>query len=169
MAPAYLDLARGELRTRARRARSRLRRCTLCPRNCGVDRLAGELGECRSGELARVVSFGPHFGEEAPLVGRGGSGTIFFAGCNLTCVFCQNHDISSPAGDRGAWPAGTAVAAAPRPALDVLPGSLSWEQTPERIAHEAARYPQISRPPTVAECSEAVQETLAAGLWRLDR
>jgi uncharacterized Fe-S radical SAM superfamily protein PflX len=100
MAPTYRDLGVDKLRERAERARARLRRCALCPRECRVDRLAGELGECRTGALARVASHGPHFGEEAPLVGRGGSGTIFFAGCNLACVFCQNHDISRPAGDR---------------------------------------------------------------------
>lgn len=102
--PAYLALhASGELAARAARARARLRRCTLCPRRCRVDRVAGELGECRTGAMARVASAGPHFGEEAPLVGRGGSGTIFFAGCNLACVFCQNHDISQPAHDHPDW------------------------------------------------------------------
>ncbi len=95
MEPAYLGLvASGELASRAERAHARLRRCALCPRRCRVDRPAGELGECRIGALARVASAGPHFGEEAPLVGRGGSGTIFFAGCNLACVFCQNYDLS---------------------------------------------------------------------------
>jgi putative pyruvate formate lyase activating enzyme len=83
-----------ELRARAERARLRLRHCTLCPRRCRVDRQAGELGACHTGALARVSSFGPHFGEEAPLVGSGGSGTIFFAGCNLACVFCQNDNLS---------------------------------------------------------------------------
>ncbi|MFQ5826812.1 MAG: radical SAM protein, partial [Dehalococcoidia bacterium] len=66
----------------------------LCPRRCGADRLAGETGKCRTGQRAVVSSFSPHFGEEAPLVGGGGSGTIFFTNCNLRCVFCQNHDIS---------------------------------------------------------------------------
>jgi putative pyruvate formate lyase activating enzyme len=56
--------------------------------------LQDERGFCRTGRLARVASYSPHFGEEAPLVGRSGSGTIFFAGCNLSCVFCQNYDIS---------------------------------------------------------------------------
>jgi putative pyruvate formate lyase activating enzyme len=93
--PAYLRaLAPGELAARAERARVRLRRCLLCPRQCRVDRSVGELGECRTGARARVASAGPHYGEEAPLVGRGGSGTIFFAGCNLACVFCQNYDLS---------------------------------------------------------------------------
>ena len=75
-------------------AREKLRNCDLCPRNCGVDRLAGETGFCRTGESAWVASFAPHFGEETPLVGRNGSGTIFFTHCNLGCVFCQNYDIS---------------------------------------------------------------------------
>ncbi len=73
--------------------------CTLCPRRCGVDRLAGETGLCCAGRLPFVSSITPHFGEEAPLVGRGGSGTVFFSGCNLHCVFCQNFDIST--GDAG--------------------------------------------------------------------
>jgi putative pyruvate formate lyase activating enzyme len=66
----------------------------LCPQACGVDRTAGKTGFCRAGARARVSSYGPHFGEEEPLVGEGGSGTIFFAYCNLRCVFCQNYDIS---------------------------------------------------------------------------
>jgi putative pyruvate formate lyase activating enzyme len=72
----------------------RLSACDLCPQACGVDRMAGELGTCRTGARAVVASSGPHHGEERVLVGRGGSGTIFFAGCNLRCLFCQNHDIS---------------------------------------------------------------------------
>jgi len=68
--------------------------CTLCPRQCKVDRKKGETGFCGIGESAVVSSVGPHFGEESVLVGSGGSGTIFFAGCNLGCVFCQNYDIS---------------------------------------------------------------------------
>ena len=68
--------------------------CELCPRRCGVDRLQGEKGFCGVGELPVVASAGPHFGEEPPLIGYGGSGTIFMSGCNLGCVFCQNYDIS---------------------------------------------------------------------------
>ena len=83
-----------ELRERAARAKELLRQCTLCPRRCGVDRTAGEIGFCGTGELAAVASYAPHFGEEPPLVGRRGSGTIFFCGCNLGCIFCQNYDIS---------------------------------------------------------------------------
>ncbi len=74
--------------------REEIRHCTLCPRRCGVDRAAGQVGACGIGAQAVVASAGPHFGEEPPLVGPGGSGTIFFAGCNLDCAFCQNHDIS---------------------------------------------------------------------------
>ena len=82
------------LKVRARQAIARLELCQICPRHCRVNRLKGERGFCRVGRLSRVASYTPHFGEEAPLVGRGGSGTIFFAGCNLSCVFCQNYDIS---------------------------------------------------------------------------
>lgn len=68
--------------------------CTLCPRLCRVDRLSGEKGHCATGWEPFVASVGPHFGEEEPLVGTRGSGTIFLSGCNLHCVFCQNYDIS---------------------------------------------------------------------------
>lgn len=68
--------------------------CVLCPRNCRVNRSQGELGFCGIGDMPAVSSQGPHFGEESVLVGSGGSGAIFFAGCNLGCMFCQNYDIS---------------------------------------------------------------------------
>ncbi len=68
--------------------------CTLCPRKCNVQRSKGQTGFCGIADMPVVSSVGPHFGEESVLVGRGGSGTIFFAGCNLGCVFCQNFDIS---------------------------------------------------------------------------
>ena len=71
-----------------------LEECTLCPRRCGVNRLDGEEGLCLVGARAEVASAGPHYGEESPLVGTGGSGTIFLSSCNLRCVFCQNFDIS---------------------------------------------------------------------------
>ena len=71
-----------------------LENCCLCPRRCRVDRLKGESGKCSTGRHAVISSFGPHFGEETPLVGSGGSGTIFFAFCNLKCCFCQNYSIS---------------------------------------------------------------------------
>jgi len=68
--------------------------CVICPRHCGANRAAGEPGECGVGAVPLVASYGPHYGEEPELVGRGGSGTIFFGGCNLKCIFCQNYDIS---------------------------------------------------------------------------
>ncbi|MGB9593044.1 MAG: radical SAM protein, partial [Anaerolineae bacterium] len=93
--PAYLSLLRsGELKERVAEAYRRLERCDICPRRCGVNRRAGELGLCRTGEQAVISSYGPHFGEEAPLVGIGGSGTVFFTHCNLRCQFCQNYEIS---------------------------------------------------------------------------
>ena len=95
MRPSYLDLhARGELADRVRQAEAILEDCTLCPRLCHVNRLVSADGICRSGALPAVAACHPHFGEERPLVGRGGSGTIFFSSCNLRCAFCQNWTIS---------------------------------------------------------------------------
>ena len=94
--PAYLQLLRsGELKRRAAEAYARLEACELCARECGVNRrLSAEGAGCHTGERAIVSSYGPHFGEETPLVGRGGSGTIFFSWCNLHCQYCQNYEIS---------------------------------------------------------------------------
>lgn len=92
---AYRELhRRGKLRERVETALSVLGSCSVCPRSCAVNRLAGDAGECRTSRRAVVSSYGVHFGEEAPLVGKHGSGTIFFANCNLECVFCQNYSIS---------------------------------------------------------------------------
>ena len=92
---SYIELwSSGELKERIEAARAKLSYCDLCGHACHVNRRAGVLGVCRSGESARVSSYSPHFGEEKVLVGTGGSGTIFFTGCNLKCVFCQNWDIS---------------------------------------------------------------------------
>jgi len=94
--PAYIESYRsGLLSRRIRTARRVLRACTLCPRQCRIDRLKQvQTGTCNTQELAWVSSFQAHFGEEAPLVGSRGSGTIFFTHCNLLCNFCQNFDIS---------------------------------------------------------------------------
>jgi putative pyruvate formate lyase activating enzyme len=93
--PGYLALhGSGALQGRVEAACALTEVCRLCPRECGARRLDGELGLCGVGREAIVSSYGPHFGEEAPLVGRGGSGTIFFTRCNLQCVYCQNADIS---------------------------------------------------------------------------
>jgi putative pyruvate formate lyase activating enzyme len=93
--PAYLALLRsGELAERVKIAYQRMSCCTLCAVGCKVDRLSGVLGVCRTPARARLSSYGPHMGEEDPLRGFRGSGTVFFARCNLRCQFCQNHDIS---------------------------------------------------------------------------
>jgi putative pyruvate formate lyase activating enzyme len=94
LTPAYLRLPSGALAGKVKEAEAILKNCTLCPRECKVDRTAGKLGFCRTGDKPFVSSWGPHFGEERPLVGRHGSGTIFFSHCNLGCLFCQNYTIS---------------------------------------------------------------------------
>ncbi len=95
-APAYRDLLfNGELSRRVDQAWEHLRDCDLCARYCHVDRHTTIKGAvCRTGERATVHGYGPHYGEEDPLRGSRGSGTIFFSWCNLRCVFCQNWDIS---------------------------------------------------------------------------
>mgnify|MGYP006285061613 CR=1 FL=1 len=93
--PSYLTLFRsGELERRIGILKEKLKTCDICPRKCIVDRTAGESGFCRIGRSAKLASYGPHFGEERPIVGISGSGTIFFSGCNLACQYCQNWDIS---------------------------------------------------------------------------
>ena len=93
--PSYTTLfASGTLALRVEQAASLLSSCTVCPRRCGIDRTQDERGYCGGGLLPAVSSYGPHFGEEPPLVGRYGSGTIFFAGCNMRCIYCQNYGIS---------------------------------------------------------------------------
>lgn len=93
--PAYVALFEaGGLAHRIEAGLEMMKSCTLCPRSCGVNRLAGEVGYCRTGRKARVASYNAHFGEEAPLVGRRGSGTIFVSSCSLLCSFCQNAEIS---------------------------------------------------------------------------
>lgn len=95
--PYYLNLFKtGELHERAVKLDSILSNCTLCPRNCRINRKDGEIGFCRSGYLPIVSSYCAHYGEEPVLSGNRGSGTIFFGNCNLRCIFCQNHQISQP-------------------------------------------------------------------------
>lgn len=99
MIPGYLKLYQSKrLDERIKAGRAMLHACRMCPRECGVDRQADERGVCGVGRQAVVASFTPHFGEEDPLVGTHGSGTIFLAGCSLGCRFCQNDDISHNAG-----------------------------------------------------------------------
>jgi putative pyruvate formate lyase activating enzyme len=93
--PGYLRLLEtGELEERVDRLYALLSACTVCPRDCGNDRLAGVLASCASGESPIVSSYTPHFGEEPPLSGTRGAGNIFFGNCNLRCVYCQNYQIS---------------------------------------------------------------------------
>ena len=93
--PAYIETFRqGRLKDKIKKAYQILDSCTLCPRRCEVDRISGQTGLCKTGKEAVVSSYNAHFGEEAPLVGRNGSGTIFFTHCSLLCLFCQNYDIS---------------------------------------------------------------------------
>jgi len=90
----------GDTARRVERLRASLKRCVLCPRQCGVDRTAGEEGFCRLGAGMVINSALPHHGEEPPLSGRRGAGTIFFSSCNMRCVFCQNYQISHAAAGR---------------------------------------------------------------------
>ncbi|BCS53950.1 4Fe-4S cluster-binding domain-containing protein [Geobacter sp. SVR] len=91
----YLDLYQsGELLQRVREAYRRLAACDLCPHDCGVNRIAGETGLCGAGAHPRIASANVHRGEEPPISGTRGSGTIFLSGCSLKCRFCQNFPIS---------------------------------------------------------------------------
>jgi putative pyruvate formate lyase activating enzyme len=105
--PRYFALSLAELEARVERAVAALADCRVCPRDCGVNRLEDRWAACKTGRNASVASWFPHFGEEDCLRGWNGSGTIFFAHCNLRCVFCQNYDISQdikPQAARGSTP-----------------------------------------------------------------
>jgi putative pyruvate formate lyase activating enzyme len=100
--PPYVELqASGELKRRGEELWDLMEECSLCPRACGANRLRGEEGFCGSTSRIKISSHHPHFGEERPLVGRGGSGTIFMSNCGLRCVFCINWQISH--GGRGRY------------------------------------------------------------------
>ena len=93
--PAYIQThKKGLFPERIEKAFQMLEKCTICPRNCKVNRIKGERGVCEGGYLPKTSSYSPHFGEERPLVGFNGSGTIFLTHCNLGCNFCQNYSIS---------------------------------------------------------------------------
>jgi len=94
MQPGYLNISREELTRRAEKAKERLKNCDICPNNCGVDRTAGQVGICRAGYNPKVASHNLHQGEEPPISGTRGSGTIFFSFCTLKCAYCQNWPIS---------------------------------------------------------------------------
>lgn len=93
--PAYVALQKnGELKARGEILYERMRSCDLCPRDCDTDRISGQRGDCNANADLEISSASPHFGEESELVGRNGSGTIFFTNCSLLCVFCINYEIS---------------------------------------------------------------------------
>ena len=93
--PGYVKLHKsGELKKRGRKLWALMESCELCPRMCGVNKLEGEKGFCQADWQLEISSFHPHFGEEKPLVGTGGSGTIFLTNCGLRCVFCINWEVS---------------------------------------------------------------------------
>lgn len=92
--PLYLNLSDSEFYEKKQTLYDILSKCRLCPRECKVNRIKGEIGYCKAGKELVVSSVSPHFGEEPELVGIGGSGTIFFSHCSLRCVFCQNYEIS---------------------------------------------------------------------------
>jgi putative pyruvate formate lyase activating enzyme len=92
--PGYLNIKEEEFDRRIEKAYKLISSCEVCPHQCRINRLKGEQGFCRSGEEVVVSSYNAHFGEEPPLVGNFGSGTIFFTNCNLKCVYCQNYPIS---------------------------------------------------------------------------
>lgn len=93
--PGYLSLHRsGELKRRGEQLWAMMESCELCPRMCGVNKMKGEKGFCDANSQLEISAFHPHFGEEKPLVGKNGSGTIFLTNCSLRCVFCINWEIS---------------------------------------------------------------------------
>jgi putative pyruvate formate lyase activating enzyme len=93
--PVYQTaMEKGLLHHKVESSREMFLNCRLCPRYCGVNRMEGETGVCRSSAVPRISSYNLHFGEEPPISGSSGSGTIFFSGCNLNCIFCQNYPIS---------------------------------------------------------------------------
>lgn len=95
MIPSYIKLyEKGELLKRVKQGYEMLESCSVCPRGCGAKRLSDEKGICKSGLYPEVSSYNPHFGEEPPISGYNGSGTIFFTHCTLKCVYCQNYPIS---------------------------------------------------------------------------
>ncbi|HSB06295.1 MAG TPA: radical SAM protein, partial [Thermodesulfobacteriota bacterium] len=107
--PSYISLyEKGELRRRVQLLNEFLGECRLCPRECRVNRLRGEVGYCGAGSELEISSAFPHFGEEPPLVGHHGSGTIFLTHCNLRCIFCQNYDITHLGRGERITPAGMA-------------------------------------------------------------
>ena len=108
--PGYIDLLEnGQLAERVAEGYRRLEKCNICAWECGIDRISGETGICKTGDRAMVSSYGAHMGEEDPLRGWKGSGTVFFSRCNLRCQYCQNYDISQTGSGRETEPQQLAV------------------------------------------------------------
>lgn len=98
MTPSYTLLDDAIFEKKIKSAKKSLTSCNLCPNECKVNRVKGEKGKCGQGEYAKISHFLPHLGEEPPISGVNGAGTIFFSGCTLSCVYCQNYQISLPSG-----------------------------------------------------------------------
>ena len=94
MKAKYLSMNDKQWQDKLDKAKELLSNCRLCHFNCEVNRVKGDKGVCGAADRIEIASYSPHFGEEKPLVGTGGSGTVFFSRCNLSCVFCQNYRIS---------------------------------------------------------------------------
>ncbi len=136
------DCTMTEVPKNVAKLREMIRDCALCPRRCGIDRTAGQLGSCGVGAEAVVASAGPHFGEEPVLVGAGGSGTIFFSGCNLGCIFCQNYDISHSVNGHLCPPAEIAALAV---GLEARGCENINFVTPTHVAHAVAEAVVVAR------------------------
>lgn len=132
--PGWVRLDRqGELEDRIRRLMELASPCRLCPRDCRVPRLEGALGHCRTGPGAPVASATAHFGEEPEISGTRGSGTVFFAGCSLRCLYCQNHQISQDKEEsRAEAPSPEALARIYRSLQDRGVHNLNWV-TPSHV------------------------------------
>lgn len=142
-----------------------LTRCECCPRRCGVDRLAGKTGFCRVGGDIPLAHAGLHFGEEPPISGSRGSGTIFFAGCNLRCAFCQNWQISQEFDTRWNAPAGRvqSVHGVPAPPKSLTPAELADEML--RLQSEGAHNINFVSPShMIFQMADAIQAARAKGL-----
>lgn len=149
-------------------ARTRLTSCTACPHDCAVDRWRGELGRCGVGRHAVVASAFPHHGEEACLVGRHGSGTIFFAGCNLACVFCQNWDLSQRVEGTPLEPAALADEISPDTHVNLMAQYRPCHQVGCPTEGGGRLFTELARRPSGSEYATALAAARAAGLWRLD-
>jgi uncharacterized Fe-S radical SAM superfamily protein PflX len=174
--PAYLSLLQsGALKARVEEALDHLAACDLCPRYCRVDRRRSAKGAlCHTGARAAVHSYGPHDGEEDPLRGTRGSGTIFFAWCNLRCVYCQSWEISQKGiARRGhlVLPGGLAGTAEVMRFLALEVSSDAYVNLMDQYhpCYRADRYPPLDRPPSPQECARALADARKLGLHRFDR